>query len=384
MSIKLGELLISEGVITQDQLDEALKCHIMFGVKLGSSLIELGFIQEDVLVNLLSKKLGVAAVSHSELLNVPDDVINRLSPAVAEKFRVVPVRLENKRLYVAMSDPTDFLAQEELSFITGNVIVPLIAPEVQILFALENYYAVARDYRYVCVTTELQKKKERETLGFNDGLVVGESTYMMRPVEGEGINENDFFNVSIPIDLQNAALSVVSDTQQLSQKQTLELYTIDRLSLDFSEARNRDDVANIFIKYLGQEFTKCALLTIRGNNAVGWRAVSCERQINNFETVTLELSISAELSGMLFGSQYFLGPLSESAANMPIIVALNLGPSDTVLSLPVVMNGRVVAMIVVSSDGISLQQRLGELQKLVYKASLTFQILVLKNKLLQT
>lgn len=384
MSMKLGELLISEAVITQDQLDEALKCHIMFGIKLGSSLIELGFIQEDVLVNLLSKKMGVPAVSHDELLHVPAEVINRLSPAVAEKFRVIPVKLDNKRLYIAMSDPTDFKAQEELSFITGNIIVPLIAPEVRILFALEKYYAVSRDYRYVCVSTELQKKKERELLDWKDGLVVGESTYMIRPDVNDSARDNDFFNISIPPDLHNAALSIDAEDQQLSQKQTLELYTIDTLSLDFADARNRDDVANIFIKYLGQEFSKGALLTIRGNCAIGWRAVDGERVIKGFESITLELSKSSELSEMLIGKHYFYGPLSESHANMPVIRALNLGCSDTVLSLPVVMNGRIVAMIIVSSDAISLQQRLGELQKLVYKASLTFQILVLKNKLLQT
>ena len=381
MSIKLGELLISEGAITQDQLDEALKCHIIFGIKLGSSLIELGFIQEDVLVNLLSKKLGVPAVSHAELLDVPADVINRLSPAVAEKFRIIPVRLENKRLFVAMADPTDFKAQEELSFITGNIIVPLIAPEIHILLALEKYYAVTRDYRYVCVTTELQKRKERQTLDWNDGLVIGESKFAF---SGERETGADLLNVPIPTGSHDNDPFKKAYSQPLSQKQTLERYTIDKLSLDFSKARNRDDVANIFIKYLGQEFTKGALLTIRGNSAVGWRAVNCELQIKDFETVTLELSKSSELSEMLIGNQYFLGPLSASDANMPIIKALKLGSSDTVLSLPVVMNGRVVALIIASSDGISLQQRLGELQKLVYKTSLTFQILVLKNKLLQT
>lgn len=269
MSIKLGELLINEGLITQDQLDEALKCHIMFGVKLGSILIELGFIHEDVLVNLLSKKLGVPAVSYAELLDVPSDVINRLSPAVAEKFRVIPVKLDNKRLYVAMSDPTDFKSQEELSFITGNIIVPLIAPEVKILFALEKYYNVSRDYRYVCVSTELQKKKERQALDWKEGAVVGESTYVIRPEVVEVVRDNDFFNVSIPTDLQIAAQDIKPEVQHLSQKESLDRYTIDKLSLDFSKARDRDDVASIFIKYLGQEFTKGALLTIRGNSAFG-------------------------------------------------------------------------------------------------------------------
>lgn len=384
MSIKLGELLISEGAITQDQLDEALKTHIIFGIKLGSSLIELGFIQEDVLVNLLSKKLGVPAVSHSELLDVPPEVINRLSAAVAEKFRVIPVRLESKRLYVAMADPTDFTVQEELSFITGNIIVPLIAPEINILLALEKYYGVTRDYRYVCVSTELQKRKERQTLDWSEELVIGESKFVLRDDLSDRGTGTDLLNVSIPTDLYEADPFKDSYSRQLSPQQTLERYTIDRLSLDFSEAKTRDDVASIFIKYLGQEFTKGALLTIRGNCAYGWRAVNGERQINDFEMVTLELSKSSELNGMLSGSQYFLGSLSESPANMPIIAVLNLSSGDTVLSLPVVMNGRVVAMIMVSSDGVSLQQKFGELQKLVYKASLTFQILVLKNKLLQT
>ena len=384
MSIKLGELLINEGVITQDQLDEALKCHVIFGIKLGSSLIELGFIQEDVLVNLLSRKLGVPAVSHVELLGVPADIINRLSPAVAEKFRVIPVRLENKRLHVAMADPTDFLALEELSFITGNMIVPLIAPEVHILHALEQYYAVTRDYRYVCVSTELQKRKERRGLDWSDGLIIGESKFAISPAGSDRGTGNDLLNVSIPKDLYDTDPFKDVFPQQLSQQQALELYTIDKLSLDFSETRNRDEVADIFIKYLGQEFAKGALLTIRGNCAFGWRAVNCERQIKDFETVLLEVSKSSELSEIFIGKHYFFGPLSETHSNMPIISALSLSSSDTVLSLPVMMHDRVVAMIVVSSDIISLQQRMGELQKLVYKASLTFQIMVLKNKLLQT
>jgi hypothetical protein len=384
MSLKLGELLISEGVITQDQLDEALKCHIFFGIKLGSSLIELGFIQEDTLVNLLSKKLGVPAVTYSEILNVPPQVIERISSAVAEKFRVIPIRLENKRLYIAMADPTDFKTQEELSFITGNVIMPMIAPEVHLLQALEKHYSVKRDYRYVCVTTDLQKRKERSTLDWSDGLVTGESKFAFVPDAGSRGSENNLLNVSIPTDLYYSDPALEAPTQKLSPKETLELYTIDKLSLDFSEARSRDDVADTFIKYLGQEFTKGALLTIRGHQAFGWRAVNSERLINEFEAVTLELSKSSELSEMLIGKHFFFGPLSETAANVPILRGLKLGTSDTVLSLPVVMNTRVVAMIIVSSDVIHLQQRLAELQKLVYKASLAFQILVMKNKLLQT
>jgi hypothetical protein len=283
-----------------------------------------------------------------------------------------------------MSDPTDLKALEELSFITGNNIVPLIAAEIQILHALEKYYAVSRDNRYVWANSNMHKKRDRNEPEWAEGLAATESRpSISADFSGNGVF-SDFLHLPIPADLPRTSQYGAAAEQPFAQRQVPERYTIDRLSLDFSKAKNRDDVANIFIKYLGLGFTKGALLTIRGHSAVGWRAVNSGKQIKNFETFALEITKSSELSEILIGKHYFLGPLSESPANIPLIRALNLGGSDTVLSLPVMMNDRVVAMIVVSSDVISLQQRLGELQKLVYKASLAFQILVFKNKLLQT
>jgi hypothetical protein len=283
-----------------------------------------------------------------------------------------------------MSDPTDFKALEELSFITGNLIVPLIAPEVQILQALENYYGVTRDHRYVWANSNLQNRRDSKPPDWAESLVSDSSKYTISADFSGNEVFKDLLHVPIPADLHAASPFGDPADYDLPPKQSPEIYTFDRLSLDFSKAKNRDDVARIFIKYLGLGFKKGALLTIRGHSAVGWRAVNGEKQIKDFESVTLDVTKSSELSEILIGKHFFFGPLSESPANMPIIRSLNLKNSETVLSLPIVMNNRVVAMIVVSSDVISLRQRLEELQKLVYKASLTFQILVLKNKLLQT
>jgi len=384
MSLKLGELLINEGIITQAQLEEALKCHIIFGIKLGSSLIELGMVREDVLLDLLSRKLGVPSVSHAALDEVSKEVIARLSPAVAEKFRVIPIKLEGRRLHVAMSDPTDYKALEELSFITGNLIVPNIAPDIQIMYALERYYGVKLDHRYVRAGCELQKNRARNMVDETEAFVTDDSKYTISADVEKSQAPNDLINITIPKELGRAVSETVADKKERADRPSIELYTIDKLSLDFSRARNRDDVADIFIKYLGQEFNRCALLTIRGNMAVGWRAVVSGKQIKGFEHTALEVSKSSELSEILIGKHFFFGTLAESSANLPLTTALSLTAFNSILSLPVVMNERVVAMIIVSSDAMSLQRRLGELQKLVYKASLTFQIMVLKNKLLQT
>lgn len=381
MSLKLGELLLSEKIITQAQLDEALKCHIIFGIKLGSSLIELGLVKEDVLVNLLSRKLGVPAVSNAELMNVPISVLDRLSAAVAEKFRVVPVRLENKRLHVAMSDPTDLTSLEELSFITGNRVLPMIAAEIQVLRALEKHYGIARDHRYVWATSNLQKDRDKEALDLVQGLMLNEQNFDSEAEPEASSPFKDLLHVPVLTGLKD---SVQIEVEGINEADSDEIYTIDSLSLDFAAAKNRDDIADVFIRYLGQKFSKCALLTIRGHGAVGWRGVVHEQLVGDFESVAFEISKSSELSEILIGKHYFFGPLSDTPANHPLMVALKLCASDTVLSLPVIMNNRVVAMIIVSSDVIHLQQLVEELRRLVYKASLAFQILVLRNKLLQT
>ena len=384
MSLKLGELLINEGIITQDQLDEALKCHVIFGVKLGSSLIELGFVREDVLLDLLSKKLGVPAVPHEVLFNVPSDVIARVSPAVAGKFRVVPVKVDHKRLYVAMSDPTDLKAQEELSFITGHIIVPNIAADLQILYALEKYYNFKLDHRYVSASYELNRRRSYNKVDEAEVFITDDSKYTISDDIERTAGSGGMIDVQIPKELTKGAADGVPEPRQLTERETIEKYTIDKLSLDFSKAKNSDDVADIFIRYLGQEFTKCALMTIRGDKAFGWRAASGGRLVKDFGQTAIELSHSPELAEVLSNKQYFSGPLTKLPANLPLMQALDLSLFSSILALPVIMNDRVVAMIVVSADTDSLQRGLGDLQKLVYKASLTFQILVLKNKLLQT
>ncbi|MBL0226009.1 MAG: hypothetical protein IPQ16_10705 [Geobacteraceae bacterium] len=384
MSLKLGELLINEGIITQDQLEEALKCHVIFGVKLGSAMIELGFVREDVLLNLLSKKLGVPSVTHDALFNVPGDVIARLSPAVAAKFRVVPIKLDHKRLYVAMADPTDLKAQEELSFISGLIIVPNIAPELQILYALEKYYSFKLDHRYVSASCELKRRRSYNKVDESTGFITDDSKYTISDDIERTAGSGGMIDVQIPKELTKGGGASEPEPRQLTDKETIELYTIDKLSLDFSKAKKSDDVADVFIRYLGQEFNKCALMTIRGNRAIGWRAASGGRLVKDFGQTAIDLSQSPELAGILSDKLYFSGPLTKLPANLPLMQALDLSIFSSIVALPVIMNDRVVAMIVVSADTASLQRRLDDLQKLVYKASLTFQILVLKNKLLQT
>ncbi len=376
MALKLGELLIKEGLITQHQLDEALKSQVIFGIKLGSSLIELGFVEEGKLVKLLSKKLGVPAVSRKEILNIPEEVIRAVPSAIAEKYRVIPFGLDKKRLSVAMSDPTDLKAIDEISFMTGCLVQPFIAPDLHIAFALEKYYYVIRDARYLRVSDTFRKRA---------------AALQQEKIEVQVEKENgDLLNIEIPVEFEGFdSLPGLPEEPFYGETQApllapLGKYTIDKLSMEFAAARERDDVADVFIKYLGQEFTTCALFIVRGNAAVGWRGVSAGKKISGFEEVNLLLSKPSVLRDIIEERNYFMGILINTPENRQIQKVLEIRPETPLLVLPVVMLNKVVAAVLVSADMDSLGRRVAELQKLVRKASLAFEMLILKNKILMT
>lgn len=383
MALKLGELLIKEGLLTNEQLEEALKCQVIFGIKLGSSLIELGMIDEKNLVRLLSKKLGVPAATHKDLQEVSFSTYSLLPAAVAEKYRVIPFRHENKRLSVAMSDPTDFKAIDELAFITGNIIQPFIAPDMHIAFALEKYYQIARDMRYLRVGGGGFKRQITPNVNLPPKAVKVPPVPEKISVAYEK-EDGELLNIEIPAEFEGFGnLPDLPDEPDTPQAQ-LGRYTIDQLSLDFAAARERNEVADVFIKYLGQDFEKGALFIIRGKMAVGWRAIVKGTNVDKFEELTIELAVPSVLHNVIKEGRFCMGPVSAIPGNRPIAAALQLSSGDTLLAIPVIMVNKIVAIVLVSAEAAALGQKLQELQKLVYKASLAFEMLIIRNKILMT
>ncbi len=374
MALKLGELLLNEKMVTPGQLEEALKNQVIYGIRLGSSLVEMGYVDENALAQLLSKKLGVPCVSHKELAGVPKDLIYAFPRDLVETHHVVPIKLEGNRLSLAMTDPTDFKAIEEIGFATGHVVLPYIAPDVQISWALDYYYQLSSgQVRYQMVAEQRRRTVATET--------VKSATITMPAFTETG----ELLNVTIPAEFEGFA-NLPGDGQDdlFLSPETLGKYTVDRLSLDFAAARTRDDVANVFINYLGQEFTAGALFIVRGNSAVGWRGVSNGERVTGFADLNLLLSKPSVLRDVVESRSFSMGTLISTHENREILKILNLRPETSLLVLPVVMLSKVVAVVLVTADMESLGRRLAELQKLVRKASLAFEMLILKNKILIT
>src|SRR5215471_5340769 len=129
MAVKLGELLIKHQMITEKQLAEALRAQHTFGGRLGTNLVELGYLSEQVLVQFLSAQFKLPAVTVAEIDSIKEEVIKLLPRALAEKYKVLPVSVKDRRMRLAMADATHLKAIDEVAFSTGCAIQPLVAPE---------------------------------------------------------------------------------------------------------------------------------------------------------------------------------------------------------------------------------------------------------------
>jgi type IV pilus assembly protein PilB len=139
MSIRLGELLVSKGLITTRQLDDALQEQKISGNKLGTSLVKLGFMSEKQLVSFLSKHYGVPAIDLSEV-EVDPEAIKLIPADVVYKYQVLPIKRVGGTLRVAMSDPSNILAIDDIKFLTSCHVEVFVSTESAIKVAIDKHY----------------------------------------------------------------------------------------------------------------------------------------------------------------------------------------------------------------------------------------------------
>jgi type IV pilus assembly protein PilB len=161
MSVRLGELLTKASLITQDQLKEALKLQKDTGGKLGETLIKLGFVSEEDITECLSQQFGVPSINlaHFEI----DSSVIKLVPAdVARKYNILPVNKTGATITIAMADPTNVFAMDDIKFMTGYNVEPVVASELGIKAAIDNYYGTTSSLELKKVMEDLQTQESAD------------------------------------------------------------------------------------------------------------------------------------------------------------------------------------------------------------------------------
>jgi len=139
MAIKLGEMLIKANLLTSKKLQEALEYQKTNGGKLGFNLVKLGFVKEEDITGVLSQQHGVPAIN-LRTMEVEETVVKLIPSEVAQKYLILPISRNGATLTVAMVDPTNVFAMDDIKFMTGYNVEPVVASEVAIKEAIDKYY----------------------------------------------------------------------------------------------------------------------------------------------------------------------------------------------------------------------------------------------------
>src|SRR5262245_3932181 len=139
MAVRIGELLLKEKLITPDQLQQALNQQKANGGKLGFNLVKMGFVKDEQITSLLSKQYGVPAINLTQF-KIDPTIIKLVPTETARKYQIIPLSRSGSNLTIAMTDPTNVFAMDDIKFMTGYTVEPVVASEIAITDAIEKYY----------------------------------------------------------------------------------------------------------------------------------------------------------------------------------------------------------------------------------------------------
>ena len=134
MSQRLGDLLVKEKVISAEQLQQASKVQKEANCRLGSALVKLGFLTDEDVTNFLSRQYGVPAINLS-YFEIDPAVVKLIPFETAKRYQILPLSRVGASLTIAMVDPTNVFAMDDIKFMTGFNIEPVVASEAAIMAA---------------------------------------------------------------------------------------------------------------------------------------------------------------------------------------------------------------------------------------------------------
>src|SRR5450759_5989856 len=156
MAVRIGELLLKEKRITPVQLQEALNYQKANGGKVGLNLVKLGFVKDEEITALLSRQYGVPSINLGDF-QIDQTVIKLIPAETAQKYQIVPLSRSGATLTIAMTDPTNVFAMDDIKFMTGYNVEPVVASETAVTEAIRRYYPAGAAAPRVVV-----EKKKRE------------------------------------------------------------------------------------------------------------------------------------------------------------------------------------------------------------------------------
>jgi hypothetical protein len=392
----LGELLVSDGICSLRQIEDAVRNQVILGGLLGTNLVEMGFLSESLLARYLARQHNLPTLSGEDIQPDPQ-ALGLLTASAVDRLNVIPFVVETKRLQVLCIDPTDLVALDEVAFITGLRPDPIVVPEVRFWQLLKRCYGIDRHLRYVALNTrdfiagtfdqprpKPKPSVQEDLIGEDDfaqlyqrrdGFPVirgpqpglpSEAMPLLDPADLEEISEPDSGQPPGGID-RRVWQSTDSDQGRRAEDHRLAeragappsqppRATADEAPLDFAQATelltrvtDRHHVARVVLRHARSKSLRSMIFTIHRGVALGWDALGEGLEPLSFRSLMIPLDSPSVFQTAVKSRAAYIGALTKTRINIEFLRATGKQVPLSVVVIPVLVRGRVVNLLYVDN-----------------------------------
>jgi hypothetical protein len=393
---KFGSYLLRNKILTDAQLDEAVQSQVIFGGRLGTNLAELGYLNLDDLCRYLSEHLAIPVADLEAIEQISDDARNAVSRELVEKYRILPLKLDKRKLHLAMLDPRDPVQLDEIAFATGLTLVPYVLPEVRLLALIEHHYGIRRETRYITLGRDAVRSQHAapKPMRLADEVAPGakrgsdDSLAAQKP-KCEDLIDEDTFNAlherreqnlrrpaakpargpilsEAPFAMEDLAVPEVEIPQPEPQDESTA-----NLEIALARVEDRDGVSELALRIARRYAEAVALFVVRGGTVSGFRGDG-DRISEQIGGILLTAEIESALTGPVATRVAFRGPAPEDGIDARILETLGRGDVKEIAVFPILIRDQVVNLLYTDGGGDALGETrfaaLGALAKLVSRA----------------
>ncbi|HEY4060156.1 MAG TPA: hypothetical protein VGM39_26260 [Kofleriaceae bacterium] len=379
--MKLGEMLVRDGRLTEAQLETALKYQARDGGRIGTVLFEHGLIDLEALTVYLGLELGIPIATGAMLERAKRAAVRLLQPQQAFKHKCVPLVVQDRQLIAAIADGHDFATLEALNQITGYRVLPRVAPELRIYYYVERYYGVARPTRYVKFAETPRGDESATDLSLPAPPLPGlppvpsapvpapgprprlRSTKMAKMFDDSEALELDADDLIDSLDADDTPAAAPAPAVSPNQARTttgpttvapaaatpapeVAPLTGDVVMRKLATATDRNTIVESLMGFAAATFDGAVVFTVRDNMAFGWRAIGNIPGHASIEHILLPLDVPSVVQpAMAADTGVSHGPLVPSTANSYLFKVLGVADPAFVAAGVVSIGKRVVNVL---------------------------------------
>ncbi len=382
---KLGELLETRGQLDREGLFRAMRHQRAHGGRLGTSLLELGLVSEDDLLHVLSDQLKLPFASPEEFRAISEEATKLVPAKIAHARLAVPLRASSSKLDVAMVDPRDLAGLDELAFVSGRRIRPLISTELRIHEGLSRAYGIDIPTRFVKL---LDHQNRARFFWGREGEASETGSPAVHPAAAPPTPAAMSVPAAPPAPAPPAPLPPaphIPEARPLPPTPAPlaagELASPQAIEERLVEPADRDAVAAALIDFIRGRFERALLLMVRRDEAVGWAGFGAGESADPSD-VKVPLGEPSVIVALRDGTPHHRGALAPLPAHDPLDRWLSARNALDLLALPLKVRDRLVGAILVANQGAPFDPAaVDELHRLALRASMALELLVLRQKL---